>query len=1762
MAEIRQRGLAKGKLTRIETFINLSPLESGTTIGQYETKLVMLEAAFQEFNLYHNEITKTLTDTTEEEQLEYYLPVEELYFQSKSTLQTFITARTLECQSESMVNNLNQSLMNQSLINQSNILGTPSKMEIKLPRLSLPIFSGDYKEWNSFSDLFSCTVHKNSQLTNVQKLQYLKSVVKGEALQLIQHFNITSDNYEEAWDKLEARFNKKKHIVYHHIKNFMNLPTTSQPNSQQIREITSSSDAILRAFKALDYNERDPWIIYMILQKLDSETQSLWSHESAGNDTPTEADLFKFLEKRCDALESISPKIIQSSKQITSKTLRIHHTQSSPANIPSTPTNIHSFFQTSTTECPVCTGKYHFLYHCPTFKEWDIASRRIFVNKNNCCYNCLLTTHTVSSCKSKYSCHECKKRHHTLLHIPANKQHQSNQQQSPSTSQQTHNKPKMSDNSTKSTQPTNNSESSPSSTIQSYTTTHNTKKTVGILPTAVINALDGSGNLQQVRVLFDSASQDSLITEDCVQRLQLSRQNARYALKGTNNSKGGVTRGVSQVQISSRFNSNTTINLEVFILNDLTSLLPPAQLKIPDLNILNSIQLADPEFDTPGKIDIMIGTDHVMELLRPGLIQTPAGHPIITNTVFGWIVSGKIPCNPIPTEDIRSYHTTVDHDLQKFWEIEEVIPITTSTQEELRCIQHFESTYQRNDSGRFIVRLPFKENAVPLGESVYQAISRLSSMERRFKFDTQFMTEYHKFMDEILSLEHMEKIPSDQIDIGNYYYLPHHAVFKESSTTTKLRVVFDASCKTKSGNSLNDNLMVGPTIQDDLFTTVLRFRSFKYAFTADITKMYRQILMHPKDSNFQRIIWRKSSDEPYDHYRLTTVAYGTASAPFLATKTLQKLGQENEEKFPEAAHIIQNHFYVDDLMSGGDNLEVSLRLQGEIIQILQSAGLELRKWASNHKDLLSNIPRHQQELNSVNLPEESQAIKTLGLNWNPINDFFYFQVHLQPVSKITKRHILSDVSRLFDPLGLLSPALIPAKIIFQELWLLKLNWDDEIPTPLCTKWTKFRDELHKLQDIKVPRWIPNNDRKVELHGFCDSSTLAYGASIYARCLEDTGEFSVNIITSKTKVAPLKELTIPRLELCGATLLCRLMNKVKKALEHLDITDVFLWTDSTIVLAYLSSPPRRWQTFVSNRCSEVIESFPIKHWNHIRSKDNPADIASRGIPAGELITDKLWWNGPAFLQIQQSDWPAQNYTPRTDCPEEKKLKILAHTTQIQDEKLDLINKYSSLQRLLRITAYLLRFIHNCRTVQKDRQYSFLTTSEIADAMTIYVKEAQQEAFAEEIKTLENYQPISNKSKLASLHPFLNINGVLRVDGRLQHSNLSYSSKHQIILPPNHPFTTLLVRTKHIQLLHANFTLLSSTLLQDFWIIGQRNLIKQTIRKCIICFRFKAQTSAQLMGNLPKARITPSKPFSHVGCDYAGPIPIKLNKRRNSSTDKGYIALFICLATKALHLEAVSSLTSDAFIAALKRFASRRGHPTDVYSDNGTNFVGANRKLGENFNMFRNTDFNDKISHFLTSHGTNWHFNPPSAPHFGGLWEAGVKSVKFHLKRSFLNTMLTFEELTTALATIEACLNSRPLMTISNDPQNPKALTPAHFLVGQELTSIPEPSADHAIMNRLDRWKFTQKLTTDFWKRWSREYLTTLQSRNKWRQDSPNLKCNDLVLVKEDNVPPSQWIMAVVTNVHPGSDNKIRVVTLQNKNKMFQRPIHKLCLLPIE
>ena len=427
-------------------------------------------------------------------------------------------------------------------------------------------------------------------------------------------------------------------------------------------------------------------------------------------------------------------------------------------------------------------------------------------------------------------------------------------------------------------------------------------------------------------------------------------------------------------------------------------------------------------------------------------------------------------------------------------------------------------------------------------------------------------------------------------------------------------------------------------------------------------------------------------------------------------------------------------------------------------------------------------------------------------------------------------------------------------------------------------------------------------------------------------------------------------------------------------------------------------------------------------------------------------------------------------------------------------------------------------------------------------------------------MKSERSISTGSVLLPLKPFIDSNGILRVGGRECQSKLSYTKIHPIILHGSHPLTTLLIRSEHLRLLHAGPTLVSTALTRRFHIVGMRKAVRSITRQCVTCRRLAAKPQSQLLGQLPLERVSPGAVFEKVGLDYAGPLLIKYGMVRRPVIVKAYVCVFVSLAVKAVHLEAVSDLTSEAFIAALRRFIARRGYPSLIWSDNGTNFVGANRELRELHEFLKQQNTAKIVSDFCTSHKIEWRFIPAHGPHFGGLWEAAVKSTKFHLRRIIGGVTLTFEELTTVLAQVEACLNSRPLAAANmQDDDGIEMLTPGHFLIGHPLCALPDPAVSFRSVSLLRRWHLCQNLVRHFWQRWSSEYLTSLNKVNKWHRPSRNLAEGDIVVLREDGMTPTTWPLGKVVKVYPGRDNLIRVVSVKTSKGVYKRPITKMALL---
>lgn len=503
----------------------------------------------------------------------------------------------------------------------------------------------------------------------------------------------------------------------------------------------------------------------------------------------------------------------------------------------------------------------------------------------------------------------------------------------------------------------------------------------------------------------------------------------------------------------------------------------------------------------------------------------------------------------------------------------------------------------------------------------------------------------------------------------------------------------------------------------------------------------------------------------------------------------------------------------------------------------------------------------------------------------------------------------------------------------------------------------------------------------------------------------------------------------------------------------------------------------------------------------------------------------------------------------DLPERKGIKLAIVTTSPPNE---ILQYYSDWNRLKRGVAWLLRFLKYLRDKKSVSRVPYNSKSELQQAEVWILKRVQCEAFPDEVRALRDNKELLVRSKLRCLNPYMK-DGLVLVGGRLNNSNWLETRKHPIVLPANNKVTQLIFKRTHIEQLHCGPQALLAEVRRQYWPLRGRAVARSSVLKCIICTRAKPRFSEPIMAPLPRQRVQHTRPFSVTGVDFAGPLMIRSGIRRVVGI-KAWIAVFVCFVTRAIHLEVVEDLTSKAFIAALRRFMSRRGRCNTIYSDNGTNFVGAQKEL---------KSYITNAGLEMAQEGVEWRFNPPAAPHFGGLWERAVKSAKHHLTRMKGEAKLTLSELNTLLCQIEACLNSRPITPMSSDPSNAEALTPAHFLVGGTMTLPPEPDLSNENHDHLRRWKYVQLLMQTFWRRWKLEYLPQFQVRGKWVTKTTPLKVDNIVIIKEESMPPTRWKLGRVTKVHPGSDGIIRVATVRTANGAeMKRPTSKLCVLPTE
>ncbi|XP_022180294.1 uncharacterized protein LOC111040631 [Myzus persicae] len=1590
---------------------------------------------------------------------------------------------------------------------------------IRYPPCVLPTFNGDWQQWSSFIDTFNSMFHNDhSKLPLVQRFHYLKSCLSGQASDVIKSIPTTAEHYQHAYDLLVNRYENKSAIIQSHIRSLLDTPKVVTPSTSELQKLHHHISSNINALKSLKQpvDKWDAWLVTLLCSRMDSATVGEWYLQYKSKELPSYEDVEQFLANRITAYEA---------GDINCKS---HEAKKVPNR--SSNNKVHDkkalFIKSKEKgggKCPLCS-EHHKLYSCSKFNSMNTTERRNVVIKSKLCFNCLSFGHQVSTCFFP-PCPSCGEKHNSKLH------------ESQTNTTNTH-------------APTTSDDDTP----QPHATTMYTEIGVTsaenlnvLLATAIVNICDNFGRMHSCRAVLDSGSQLNFVTNSCAKRLNLSMTSNALNIVGVS-AMASTAKQLQDTILCSRFGDFKT-NIKFYSLQTIVSALPSQllirdRLKMPD-NILN--QLADPNFHIPGPIDVLLGADIFFDIFYGDKVPL-SNLAVLNRTKLGWIVTGKIstvsPSNTLPNLMINNQSA-----LSFF-----VSKTNQRILEELKAEEHFKSSFSRHCSGRFMVKLPMAQDPKVLGDSLDMARKRFLNLERRLIKDKPLAEQYDKFISEYISLGHME-LASPIIDKPTFY-LPHHPVFKSDSTTTKMRVVFDGSATTRSGLSLNNIMLRGPKMQPDIFNILLRFRLHPVALTADVEKMYRQVLVAEEDCELQRIVYRSQPGEPLRHYKLKTVTYGTKSASFLATRCLHELGAPI--KTTPIGRVICQDFYVDDLISGGNTDQECYDIHKQVHSILGNAGFPLRKWCSSSVTLFNSLPHTQNDPNFMVNLTETEVLSALGLLWQPSIDSFRFTTkNWTPPIHMTKRTLLSDINSVYDPLGLISSVLIKGKIFIQQVWSLKLGWDDPLSEDLRSKWTKFYLSLVVLNDLITPRLaLLADSASYEIHGFCDASQHAYGACIYIRSIKPSGNADIRLYTARSRVAPIKTTTIPRLELCGALLLSELAAEVKNEFSKINMAlpteNIHLWTDSTIVLAWLTSM-KPLQVYVANRVAQINELSCETQWHHTPTTNNPADLISRGIDVSALPSCQLWWDGPEWLRLPSSHWPTNPALP-SDLPEVRTIKLALVATAV-DNPMWILKRYSNWFTLLRVTALVRRFMSNCKAKisNKERVGGFISMEEINSAKTYWTVRSQSESFPNELSSLKAGQLVHRGSCLKALSPFIDDQGLIRVGGRLNNAQISYNTKHPIVLSSRSYVTKLIFHYEHRRLMHIGPQGLLSHISNSYWIIRGRIISRKTVNDCHQCFRAAPKFMSPYMAHLPKERVTIARPFARSGLDFCGPIMIRSGRRKVSPT-KSYVCVFVCMVTRAVHLELVSSLSSEDFLATLSRFMARRGQCSSLYSDNGTNFVGANRILQAHHK-------DNIINNYLNNNCIQWKFIPAAAPHFGGLWEAAVQAAKRHLHRVSQGVLLTYDETTTLLCKVEAALNSRPLTPMPSDPADLSVLTPGHFLVGSSLMLPPEPDYSLIPQNRLRRFKLMEAQFQNFWKRWLSEYLPQCQKKGKWLKRTRNAVVGDIAILKNELLPPLQWPLVRITEVHPGQDGIVRAVTVRNSSgQQFSRPVVKLAFLP--
>lgn len=1603
----------------------------------------------------------------------------------------------------------------------------------------LPKFSGLSSEWPVFYSCYTQTTELCG-FTDGENLIRLQKCLVGTARNLVEGQLNLPGCVPSIISTLKMVFGRPEYIVDDQLQQIRKIPP---PKSDKLETVVTYAIAIKNMCATLEQcdmndNLANPVLLRELVEKLPPGMKLNWVTFSRTQPQVTIKELSEWLHSISMDICSVTrlPLSIdnRSDKSKFKNIVGAHVESTSAVTKPS-----HTETSQAPSKCGLCQGSRHdSIGDCKKFHQLNLKQRWDTMRKFHLCRVCL-RKHRPYCDATAHKCgvDGCEESHHTLLHYQKN------------------------------------AELPKTGTGMMKTQLSHRTPTQRVLCRIVPVVIQGPKNEIHTFAFLDSGSTITMIEDWLLKSLGVDGDPEPLHLRWTGN-KTRVEENSQKVKLRIKGVISNALSHDIEARSVSTLALPTQSLNVTELKAkCPHLQKLPLKSCTNAQPAILIGLDNWRVAAPLETVEGSVEQPIATRSRLGWTVEGPWStgvehddqtfschvhlCDCEPTND-EQLHTLIksfyEHD--HLPDVSKKEPFSMNDRKDLETLQRT----VKYVNGRYQTGLLWKYEEFELPNSLPMAFKRWNCLERDLKKDVEKATKMNEQIQKFIAKGYARKLSKEELEMPTerVWYLPIFPVFNPNKPN-KLRVVFDAAAKV-NGVALNSFLNKGPDFTSSLYAILINFRRHKIGISGDIEEMFQRVEVNPVDQHVQRFLWCdvKENRSP-DVYVLQVMTFGATCSPSIAQYVKNVNADRFADQFPRARDAIKQSTYADDTLDGEATEEGALQLALDIKYVHSQASFNIRNWRSNSRYVQQSLEPGSVTA-TVSIDTDRDIEKVLGMFWHTESDMWVFNLKfnkgdpevLKGHKRATKRELLRIQMSIFDPLGLLAHYIIKLKILVQSLWRSGSDWDTEITDEQQNRFEKWLEHLPEVEHLRISRCYLDHDTTWEntscqLHIFADASESAYASVAYLR-LVTNGEVKCVLIGAKTRVAPVKIQSVPRMELNAARLGAQHGKVILESLK-LPITKVTYWSDAKTVLIWLRGDARANPPYVAFRIGDIQDLSDVANWRYVPSTQNVADEATKEKETYTVEANSRWFTGPPFLYLPENEWP-KDPTLQTDTI------VMTHTEESLCWPFD-PEKFSNWTRMVRVYSRVTRLSLNFKRKKLGEKLITgpLTANELMNAEHDLIKLAQQDEYPLELNALKRNVELTKGNVLLPMSPFIDDTGIMRAQSRLEACEImNEAAKRPIILPRQHRVTELIMHDYHGRMNHILHETTMNRIRQRYWVPRLRQVYKRLRRNCAKCKINSTIPQPPRMGNLPSGRVCVSRPFTHVGVDYFGPFKIVIGRR----VEKRYGVIFTCLSTRAVHIEIAHTLSTNSFILCYRSFINRRGMPRVIYSDCGTNFIGAEKELKNSLKEIDHT----KIAEEFISPQLDWQFNPPSSPHMGGSWERLIRTIKTALYASVPETRLFNDEIFRSYLTeVEFTLNSRPLFHVPFDDLN-EPLTPNHFLLGDSGGVKPMGAIVDDGRVLTNSWRRSQQLADVFWKRWINEYLPTVAHRQKWHNIVKPLEVGDIVIIVDDNLPRGSWLKGRIIQINKGKDEAVRSAVVQTKTGIYKRPATKIASLNLK